>query len=88
MWIFADEKIAAWIAASEKGGFSHRIPTKFLLYLLNVFEKIPKKLHLYLFFSKIILTFAFHFTKNRSWRNKIRHWRDGRVVECGGLENR
>lgn len=55
MWIFADEKIAAWIAASEKGGFSHRIPTKFLLYLLNVFEKIPKKLHLYLFFQKLSL---------------------------------
>lgn len=88
MWIFADEKIAAWIAASEKGGFSHRIPTKFLLYLLNVFEKIPKKTPPVLVFSKIILTFAFHFTKNRSERNKIRHWRDGRVVECGGLENR
>lgn len=55
VWIFADEKIAAWIAASEKGGFSHRIPTKFLLYLLNVFEKIPKKLHLYLFFQKLSL---------------------------------
>ncbi len=55
MWIFADEKIAAWIATSEKGGFSHRIPTKFLLYLLNVFEKIPKKLHLYLFFQKLSL---------------------------------
>ena len=55
MWIFADEKIAAWIATSEKSGFSHRIPTKFLLYLLNVFEKIPKKLHLYLFFQKLSL---------------------------------
>lgn len=64
MWIFADEKIAAWIAASEKGGFSHRIPTKFLLYLLNVFEKIPKKTPPVLVFSKIILTFALHLTKN------------------------
>lgn len=55
MWIFADEKTAAWIAASEKGGFSHRIPTKFLQYLLNVLEKIPKKLHLHLFFQKLSL---------------------------------
>lgn len=55
MWIFADEKTVAWIAASEKGGFSHRIPTKFLQYLLNVLEKIPKKLHLHLFFQKLSL---------------------------------
>ena len=55
VWILADEKIAAWIAASEKGCFSHRIPTKFHLYLLNVFEKIPKNLHLYLFFQKLSL---------------------------------
>lgn len=55
VWIFADEKTVAWIAASEKGGFSHRIPTKFLQYLLNVSEKIPKKLHPPLFFQKLSL---------------------------------
>lgn len=56
VWIFADEKTVAWIAASEKGGFSHRIPTKFLQYLLNVLEKIPKKLHPPLFFQKLSLS--------------------------------
>lgn len=85
MWIFADEKIAAWIAASEKGGFSHRL---FFYHTGCFLHGILKNSPPSLVFSKIILTFAFHFTKNRSGRNKIRHWRDGRVVECGGLENR
>lgn len=57
-------------------------------FFAGVIIMIQKKQPPTLVFSKIILTFAFHFTKNRSGRNKIRHWRDGRVVECGGLENR